>query len=348
MKFHTQEVQTRGRGMIMLVGDPGAGKTLTASTAPAPIFIDVEDRASHTGCPRAVPSTHDHNGYREIVQFIKMLKGLIPDKDGFCHVNMGDEVVKAKTVILDTVDHLQMIYWTAKSDNWNKLGSYGDMKDEFVKDLLLPLLSISMNVIVVCHAKRIAEGEEHERKKGEKARIPTLGLSLAGSIRDILPGYFDNIIYLINDSQTGTSKIITNKGIHDNTFIPAKDTLNVFKGATFPVTFENGKPVRVMREVFDMIDTSRVEAQRLDATIKRVKKEWMEKAKEVGLMENPQSPSEMAEFKNVLGDLLVQIDTEPDVAGPAGLELISAWTPETAVETADEQPKKRATKLKPR
>jgi len=231
-----------GRKAIMVIGTPGGGKTLLSSTAPGVLIVDAEGRAEHTHKLRLVPR-QDSGGYQELKADIAELKS--SKREGNHILFRGNKV---ETVVLDTVDRVQEFVRMHHESTMrsNKQQFYGKLLDDMMHDIVWPLLSLPINVILVCHTRErgldIQEEKANKNRAHDEQVFPEVGLALEGQVRDRLWNYFDNVLHVIK-KQNGSTVIITDGKIVEGRYYQAKDKTRMFGGAVIPFTFnEKGEP----------------------------------------------------------------------------------------------------------
>jgi len=287
--------KTVARKAVMIIGEPSTMKTLLASTAPGILFLDAEARAEHTKKDRLVPP-QDAKGFDAIANDIKTLKSCKydPSTMSFDYEALLLNGLKVKTVVLDTVDRLQE-FCRQKNESGlrgNVQRFYGDLYTQMMHECIWPLLSLPINIILVCHSREYqAEVPEVGGKKIKVQQYPTIGLELEGKIKDKLLNYFDVILHLTR-KQNGDRLVITDSTIIEGRYYRAKDKTNAFEGKTisFDVSEEGVPDVALMTQIFESM-TGKAEAkakkdQEMTELRGKVREAWLAHAILKGVMVN--------------------------------------------------------------
>ena len=314
----------RSRAAIAVLGDPGAGKTLLSATSELPFFLDVEGRASHARVNRVTPQ-QTASGFSEIAGAIAELKQSKLQPDG----TISYQGKALKTVVLDSIDHLQALCKMGFAEERNKQRMFGKLLDAMTDKILWPLLSLPIHIIVVAHSKPYADAAADNETKGAPVAAPTVSFALEGDLRNRLFRYFDNIFHLVS-KQSGETVIVTKPMLIDGRFIMAKDALNIFEGKTIPVTWKDGYPaVDTIKKVFEHLLTDSGDRARL-AEINAVKATWLTEAQKVGMLKDHNDGVGMALLKSVLGETYINVTTEGANLGDVkmiGINKILVWRP---------------------
>lgn len=158
----------------LIVGEPGSGKTLIASTFPKPFFVSAEGglmSIAHKQIPFADVSSSDD------LHKVKMLL----ENRVFAEAN-GLEI---QTVVIDTIDEIQRILMSERMEaekidtfriqDWGWLG-------EQMAAICRGFRNMPYHVVFTCHLK-----ESKDDDTGSTYFRP----ALSGSIQEQLPGYVD-------------------------------------------------------------------------------------------------------------------------------------------------------------
>lgn len=170
---------------ILIYGDPGAGKTLFAASAPKPLILDCEN------------SSRSIMDFPEIMVDCKILKILsFNDLDTvFWHLMNGD-IPDVETVVIDTISELQrrnldeiMLKAHSKDPNRNLfLPFQGDYKisTESMRKMVTMFRDLPYNLIVTAHRT-----EELDQGTGRRFVRPEVTPKLAATLKGVfhLQGY---------------------------------------------------------------------------------------------------------------------------------------------------------------
>jgi len=163
-----------GQAAKMLVyGEPGAGKTLFGSTAPSPLFINLE-AGLMTLASRGVDyvDVADPTDLQEI----------------FIYLRGGKH--NYKTVVIDTLDELQKTFIADRLKKERResmqLQDWGYVGEQMQK-ALRAYRNLPLNVVFLCHAKTDSDSET-----GAQIYKP----ALQGAIGDQIAGYVDLAAYI--------------------------------------------------------------------------------------------------------------------------------------------------------
>lgn len=219
----------------LVIGSPGAGKTLMGSSWPRPIYADCENgRASLAS--RHVPYVEIHSS-KDMLDLLSYLKGL-------------ERIPKAEreyqTVVIDTIDG----YQRSVKDEWITKNQAQEFKgyeawgylDARMNMLMTRLLNLDYNVLVLSHFKqstsRSANGEESTN----------IALQLDGKVKDTIYNDFDLVGRLgtyweAEGGERVERRGLTFKATPEWPFL--KDRMGVTP-AWMPVTFEESDFTQVL------------------------------------------------------------------------------------------------------
>jgi len=179
--------------LIGIVGDPGAGKTRLAATAPFPYFLDTEG-----GAASAVPAERikrfntDASILPDLKTELTRLKGLKYDpKERVIDIDFP-----VGCVVIDTLDAVQQVYkyTVLKPMNWggNAMAMWGRLLDDLVPIIYL-IKSLPVPVIVVTHSHSV----EPLYKGDNLRRAGWKGLAFQGQLEDQIMRWFDYVLHLM-------------------------------------------------------------------------------------------------------------------------------------------------------
>lgn len=292
----------RERVAVIIIGEGGAGKSLLANSRPHTFCLDIEGRAGHTGYAVKYTPTQDESAFDEIATIIADLKRQTPDENGMLEF----QGVKFDTISLDTFDHLQMLYKMGMVGMWNGQQMYGELGKGMQFGILLPLLSLPVNVIIVCHTGLYdvpTADEQKENRKAGKVVYPTVTFALEGAIRQKLNFHFDSVLHLVL-TQDGQHKIYPKSRVVDGRFLYAKDTLNIFNNREMLLTFNSDGTVKA--DALDTIFHKIIAGPRIAKAINSAKKGMLEAMKLKGY--------DAADAPKLLGEALVTLNNAKDIA----------------------------------
>jgi hypothetical protein len=185
-----------GRWVKMLVcGEPGAGKTRTASCWPNPLFISVEGGMMSVS-DRQTP-------YVEIESSAEVLE-MKEKLDQLPAIREKVVGVPVDTVIIDTIDHLARLLTKERMTEQRKdvmaIQDWGWLGDQ-LRDIVRSFRNLDMNVIFNCHLKSTEDSET-----GRVFHKP----GIQGSMGDEIAAYVDLAVLL---SARPTTDIVDGKNV---------------------------------------------------------------------------------------------------------------------------------------
>lgn len=221
----------------LTLGEPGSGKTRSASFWPAPILLDCE-HGRMSVADRQIPfveinTTADMDA---IITRLEMEARQPPAQRQF------------KTAIVDTIDSLQsqvIIPEILKAGRKEALSGFADwgQLDAKMSNFIGRLMKLPMNVIFNCHVKPTKDGED-----GPIVYAP----KLKGDIRDQLPGYFDLVGHMATSYQAieGQRKLVRHITWAQSPAWPMlKDRSGQLPDVT-PVTFTEDDYLQLFERIF--------------------------------------------------------------------------------------------------
>lgn len=169
----------------LILGNPGSGKTLMASTFPNPFYASCEGGLLSVR-KRKVPS-HEVKKSSEMDEIIRLMRQSPEVREK----QLGMPV---DTLVIDTLDNFQklikreILAQSGKSaptmQEWGILG-------EKMRSYVAAIRGLDMNVVVTCHLKRLQDEDT-----GKVSIVPLL----EGGYRDEAPGDFD-IVGILESKQ---------------------------------------------------------------------------------------------------------------------------------------------------
>ena len=218
-RFVSAGTPPTGTSRVLILGEPGAGKTRLAGTFPDTLFFDLEDGAGTArpgGVNRLVipPDTHALSTVRTKLQSLAKLK----QTDHCLEFPSPGGPVQVRTLVIDSLDAVQQpvkLFDILKGrrkmerDDW-------DVLLNLMAPLVLEWQQLPIHVVVTTHSKRV---------EGEKGRPGIVGLSVQGSLRVQVPRWFDLILH-IWAGPDGKRVVITQPMIRKGYRYTAKDRHN--------------------------------------------------------------------------------------------------------------------------
>jgi hypothetical protein len=234
MKFYTPDDDSITYATLLLMGAPKSGKTLTASTATAPYFLDIERGAASTGCARA-EFTFDKAGYKQLERELATLAKLTPEKDGLLKHKVNGHQFQIGTVVLDSMDALQQMADQVVGNVGDQRAYWGEML-KLMRGIVTTLRKINAHVIMIAHSRP----RSLPVAKGAPERFD-VGLALQGQIAIQVPRWADVILHLAN-LQTGAVCFTKTETVDGRTYL-AGDRHNLFGGNRVPIVWKDNKPL---------------------------------------------------------------------------------------------------------
>lgn len=193
MKFYEAGQQQHEPRKVMILGQPGSGKTRLAGTFPHPFFIDI-DRGARTALqggesPNRVQLEMSVTTRKEVKAILSKLSQQEPNEAGIITYEVQGTEIQIGTVVIDTLSALQeacQIYEVmrgARTMDWDKYGQLLSLMQELVPEWQ----NLPVHIVVNCHSKK---------REVEGDKIDEASPNLAGSIRDRLPKWFDLILHM--------------------------------------------------------------------------------------------------------------------------------------------------------
>jgi len=217
-----------GRIKVLIMGNPGAGKTRSASFWPKPLLADCEDGRMSVA-DRAIP----YAAIKSIAD-MKALLTLAEEES-----KRPKDQQRFQTLIIDTLDAYQRIVMqeylrTQKKSAMSGWQDWGFLDAEMV-ELVARLSGISMNVVANLHVKDTKVGGSDEGEGGYLAKSP----KLKGDFKEQVAAEFDLIGFMSTDWEAVNGKRTLSRHIQwePSPDVPiSRDRSGQLPGVT-PVTF---------------------------------------------------------------------------------------------------------------
>jgi hypothetical protein len=249
--FHSATETKPPYARVLLLGAPGAGKTLLASSHPDTLIFDIEDRAAHAARNR-LTFTKDANGLRDILAALDSLARLKPEADGLLHwrPEPGTEIPMG-AISLDSLDEVQLIFQNVYARSLSG-HTYWRQMLEIGQRIVTTAKMCACHVFFVAHSKEYQPDPDEERINIQ----PTVSLALQGALKNQAWRWVDQAIQMTFDptSPKAEVKLITTHTSLSGRIYMAKDTHNLFGGRVFPIQWhrETGRPnVEQVRAIFE-------------------------------------------------------------------------------------------------
>lgn len=173
---------------VLFCGDPGAGKTLTASTFPNPFFISAEGglmSIARRFLPYAELQTTD-----DLKEILKILRQT-PEARG----QMLNAPGRIDTIVIDTLDEVQKLFMkervATKKDEAFVLKDFGWLREK-MEGAIRAFRNLPINVVFTCHLK-----ENRDEEVGSVAYLP----GLVGASAAYIPGAVDLSLVLLSRTE---------------------------------------------------------------------------------------------------------------------------------------------------
>tara|TARA_Y100000310_G_scaffold339752_2_gene433431 strand:- start:170 stop:1093 length:924 start_codon:yes stop_codon:yes gene_type:complete len=190
--------KTANRLKLLVYGESGTGKTITALHFPAPAVFDAERGTEFYG----EKFDFDVHYTADSIEIIKDLEKLIKDPNGYKSLVI-DSFTSVYEAILDR--HLRYMRKKTGDKNYDlKPLDYKAIKNQ-VRMLVQMLLALDMNIIVTAQSKTLYEPGEFMKPVGTTPDGPKN-----------LPYLFDTVLELTIDKKTGKRMARTEKDRSNN------------------------------------------------------------------------------------------------------------------------------------
>ena len=177
-----------GRIKVLIMGNPGAGKTRSASFWPKPLLADCEEGRMSVA-DRAIP----YAAIKSIAD-MKALLTLAEEES-----KRPKDQQRFQTLIIDTLDAYQRIVMQEylRSQKKSAMAGWQDwgFLDAEMVELVARLSGISMNVVANLHVKDTKVGGSDEGEGGYLAKSP----KLKGDFKEQVAAEFDLIGFMSTD-----------------------------------------------------------------------------------------------------------------------------------------------------
>jgi hypothetical protein len=261
---------------IIIIGDPGAGKTRLAAICPHPLFIDYENGAASAVPPERRIYLEIGKPMLEITRSLLAMLITMPYKDKHLTVKtaaikslvpaydpMGKEEIKVGCIVFDSIDALQAItkqYGILEHKKFNpayqiaaQMGqeNWGTLLD-VMQRIVFDCQKLKIPMVMIAHVKVVEPIFNSDGTvKGQGSR----NFSAQGSIEDQIKRWFDYILHLYVDENEKRT-LLTQPTIYHNYRIVAKDRHAIFKQlmhTQFPIEADKkGFPAtKAMAAIFD-------------------------------------------------------------------------------------------------
>lgn len=239
------------RRSVLVLGEPGVGKTRFAGTFPFPLFLDYEQGCS-SATPNGRPLTLEVatekstlTTTRKIVAAIKA--GSFDPETGLVTFTYDGHKMSCATLVIDTIDVIQL---ACKQFDILKNKVKMEMQDwdiilNKMSPLMMDLNALPVHVVVTAHTKK----REPFKDRSGTHHAGEAAIAMQGSIRNQLPGWFDLILHVVTVDSRGNRAIVTGPKSLGGYKLLAKDRHGLLdhmlndKGFIPQPLGENGYPV---------------------------------------------------------------------------------------------------------
>lgn len=183
----------------LVLGQPSAGKTRSASFWPKPIFADCE-KGRMSIADRKVP-------YAEITSIADM-DALLRMLKAECRKPVADR--RYQTLVIDTIDAYQRIVIQERLDSEKKesLSGWGDWGylDAKMTQFIAKLQGLPMNIVANVHVKELQVGDDD-------SKLSITGVKLKGDLKDQIAADFDLVGHMGTYWEAENGERVLKRGI---------------------------------------------------------------------------------------------------------------------------------------
>jgi len=237
MKIVLTESGERDPARVLILGEPGTGKTRLAGTFPDPLFIDIESDGATTARPVPTPRIVlplSSNTVQDTIAAIKRLKSS-KFENGAYQLETGP----VRTLVIDPIDQIQRAAETKilGTKTTMQMRDWGTLLNTMYP-IVLEWSGLPITVVVVGHVK--VRGDDD-------ARVKDAMLAVKGALRDELPGWFSLTLHVIAEEKA-KRYVVKQPLTRGNIRYLAKDRHNLLKSLGDPesmlidITSDTGWP----------------------------------------------------------------------------------------------------------
>ena len=228
------------KARVLILGEPGVGKTRLAATFPNPVFINLEPGGADTALPTPPPRIDVEISPRTLHDVLEILRSVKAGNDSATIQVAAGRTIPVETIVVDSLDAIQLAVKTfeiLKGRSKMERADWGVLLEKMIP-LSMEFARVPANLVVVSHVKR--------RERGDRSEIEDAGLAVKGALKEELPGWFSHILHIVA-GDNGKRFVITQPMISRNIRYLAKDRHNTLaclvEGKYIPLPAdENGYP----------------------------------------------------------------------------------------------------------
>ena len=235
-RFVPPGAERKDPARVLILGEPGVGKTRLAATFPDPLFVDIETDGSASALPEPparviVPMTP--NTLRDTISVLKAIKANKTGPGLYTY-----EGTPVRTVVIDPIDQIQRSVQTKilAGKDVMQMRNWGQLLEQMYP-LVLEWSGLDCYLVVVGHVKR--QADDDNRNKPVEAT-----LAVRGALKSELPGWFSIILHVIAGVE-GKRSVVSQPMISKGVRYVAKDRHNVLASLGSPlidITSKSGWP----------------------------------------------------------------------------------------------------------